>query len=363
MIEPMTMMMAAGAISGGVSALSNIIGGAIAAGATQGERDKAQAAQNEALKEIMSINAPPDMAREILIERFKSAGVYTPKLEEAILQGTSKMAELQESDPSLREAQKSALEAYKEVGRTGLSAEDRLAMRQARTQAENANRARLESIKQNLAARGMGGAGAEIAAQLSSGQQAAEDLSMSADRTAAQAQQARLAALARMSDLGGSMRTQDWQQAAQRAGAADELARFNVMQRSGVQQRNVGAQNQGQLFNLQNAQQIANMNTQAANAEKLRQRQGEGQTWQMGAQRAGARGGAQQAISNYYQQAAANKAANIMGVAGGIGQTAGAIGGNLMQYAKYAGKAIPKADVEEDKSQVLPSYYSPYTRS
>lgn len=363
------------AIGGAGMLLSTIvpmITGAIAENETRGDREKGQQALQKAIDEIMTIGAPPDMARAIILKEFKNAGVYTPKLEEAVTQSTSKVAEMQERDPSLREAQKSALSAYQELGRTGLSAEDRLALRTAQQQAETANRGRLESIKQSMAQRGMGGGGAELAAQLASAQSANEALSMSADRQAAQAQQARLGALAQMSGLGGQMRSQDWGQDTQRAQAADELERFNTLQRSGVQQRNIASQNQGSLYNLQQQQRIMDANTSQANEEARRQRAGEFQTWSALGQRAQARSGAQKdAASGYYQQAA-QKAQNITGVGSGIAGIAGSLGSTGMQmydkaadrelYAKRYGlhKAVPKTDetASEYQDMLVPGYNS-----
>lgn len=325
---------AIGAIGGLAAIFAPIIGGAIAEGETREERRKSEEAFNKAMEHINAIGAPPDMARAILLKEFKSAGVYTPAIEEAITQSTSKVAEMQERDPSLREAQKSALSAFTELGKTGLSAEDRLALRTARQQAETANRGRIEAIKQNMAQRGIAGGGAELAAQMASAQAADEGLSMAADRQAAQAQQARLAALSQMSGLGAQMRQQDWGQDLQRAGAADELSRFNVLQRSGAQQRNIDRSNQGSLYNLGQQQRLSDMNVSQANQEALRQRQGELANWQNQAARQQMFAGAQQGASKYYSDAAARKAANIMGIASGIGQGAATIAGGAMNMAK-----------------------------
>lgn len=343
-----------------ISAITPIITGAIAENETRADREKGQSALQKAFEEINNIGAPPDMAREIILKEFKNAGVYTPKLEEAVTQSTSKVAEMQERDPSLREAQKSALSAYQELGRTGLSAEDRLALRTAQQQAETANRGRLESIKQSMAQRGMGGGGAELAAQLASAQSANEALSMSADRQAAQAQQARLGALAQMAGLGGQMRSMDWGQEAQRAQAADELERFNTLQRSGVQQRNVSSQNQGSLYNLGQQQRLMDANTSQANQEALRQRSGEMQNWQALAQRAQARSGANRDLASGYYQQAAQKAQNITGVGSGIAGIAGGIGaaglkGNFSSLGKStpSRKPLNPNDYDEETAQQL----------
>lgn len=324
MLDPASL--AIGGIGTLIGTITPIITGAIAEGETRDLRNKGQEALQKAYDEINAIGAPPDMAKAIILKEFKNAGVYTPKLEEAVTQATSKVSEMQERDPSLREAQKSALSAYQELGRTGLSAEDRLALRTAQQQAETANRGRLEAIKQSMAQRGIAGGGAELAAQLSSAQAANEALSMSADRQAAQAQQARLGALAQMAGLGGQMRSQDFSQDLTRSQAADELERFNILQRSGTQQRNIASQNQGSLYNLGQQQRIMDANVAQANEEAKRQRAGEMQTWGALAQRAQSRSGANKDLASGYYQQAAQKAQNITGVGSGIAEMASGIG-------------------------------------
>jgi hypothetical protein len=80
--------------------------------------------------------------------------------------------------------------------------------------------------------------------------------------------------------LGGQIRGQEFDIDRSRAGAEDEMNRFNVANRMTQEQRRVAAENQARQFNLANQQAIMNMNTQAINAERTRQREAEQRMFQ-----------------------------------------------------------------------------------
>jgi hypothetical protein len=337
------------AIAAGVSALSNVVSGVAANQTTSAARKKAEEAGQKALEMIQQVGAGPDLAREIILEQYKQAGVYTPQLEKQITQEVSKVSELQERAPETREAQVGALEAFKELGRTGLSAADRGALNQLRRDVETANRGRLEAIRQQMQQRGMGGAGAELAAQLQQSQSATGELAAGADRLAQQSQQARMAALQQQAGLASGLRSQDFGVDLARAQAADELTRFNTQQQIGLQQRNVGSLNEAQLRNLQEQQRIQDANIAQQNAELQRQRAAEQQEYlnRLGAAQAGASaltGQAQTQVASAQQQAQ-----NIQAVGSGIGQigTGIAIAANQPAPAQYdtkTGQKIVKYD-------------------
>jgi hypothetical protein len=93
------------------------------------------------------------------------------------------------------------------------------------------------AIGQNMAARGVGGSGVEIASQLANQQGAANRNSMAGTQAAADARQRAIAALMGSANIAGNVRGQD-----------SALAQFNASQRlrqaqgvSGVQQNNAQA--------------------------------------------------------------------------------------------------------------------------
>lgn len=154
-------------------------------------------------------------------------------------------------DPALRSAQMSALERLMQVGREGgMTAEDRLVQAQAEREAARYERGQREAIEQNAQARGMGGGGQSFAAQLQAQQSGAERAYMGGMDAAAQAQRRALDAVIRGGQLGGQIRGQDFDQAARKAQAADEIARFNAGQRTRAGEGNRDAQFQSFNANL-----------------------------------------------------------------------------------------------------------------
>lgn len=268
-------------IGGVVSIGSSIIGG-IASG---NERAKAQAAMDAALSEISKTGAPPDQSKEIIYEKFKQAGILTPELENKIEVEFSNLANISE-DPSLRQAGMSALESLRQRGQTGFGPEDRAAYEKLKAATEANAEAKRQQIIQNAQARGMPGSGAELAAQLQAGQSGASRLSQEGMDILGQASRNALDSLSKYGTMASNIRGEDFNVNKTRAGAADDLARFNAANSLAQQQRNISAKNEAARINLANSQDIANRNTLTYNQELLRQKQAERQNYLDRAQQA-----------------------------------------------------------------------------
>lgn len=316
-MEPFSMAMVGASIAGPV------LGGIIGAEAARGDRDRAAAAMQAAFEEINALGAPPDLSKRIIIEKLKSAGVYQPKMEEAIDAGISKVEQIKE-DPSLRENSMQALQMLKERASGGLSAQDRADLNKIRGQVGADVQGRLGAIQQGMAARGLGGSGAELAAQLSAASSGASEESAMADRLAAQAQQSALQAALQTGQLSSQLRGQDFDVERAKAEAADRFALFNTQNAQARQQRNVGSQNQAQMYNLAEQQRIGDVNTQMENAERLRMEAAKRQYWQDQATRAGMRANARTGQSAAYQNQADRTAQQWQNVGTGVGRGASA---------------------------------------
>lgn len=312
----------ASAAGAGTEAGFNVVGGIVGAHAAEGDRTKAEQAYNDAVNEIMNISAPPDLAKEIILEKLQAAGVLNPQMEQAITAGVSQLSQIQ-PDQTGRNAQLNALQQMQQVGATGLRPEDMAALNQIRQQVAQDTEAKRQQIIQNYQQRGMGGSGAELAAQLQGSQAGSNQASQQGDQVAAQASQRALQALQASGAMGGQLQGADTALAAGKAQAADAFKQFDTQNAAARQQRNVSASNQAQLVNLNNAQNISNANAQMANAEKQRQLQGAQQTWADQVARAQARSGAQTNLSNYYANLGNNVAANQQALYSGIGQFLG----------------------------------------
>jgi hypothetical protein len=248
----------------------DVIGGFFGGQAASGDRDSARAAMQQAYQTLSDMGVAPDLSKEIILEKLKSSGNYTPQMEQDLGAVHSLMTSYKEA-PEVSKAQMDALQAFKDASRTGMSMTDRLALEEAREASLNAAKADRETALQRLQETHQGGSGAEVLANLAGGQNAMNRLSRENLGVAANAQKARMDALAQMGNLSGQMRGQNLAYAQATRGAEDTMAKFNAENSMARQQRNVASGNQGQLYNLQNQQDIMKYNVEQANKEKQRQ--------------------------------------------------------------------------------------------
>ena len=254
---------------------AGIMGGAAVAGSIYGAVSASKTAKKqEALAREMMLKQEQEAAR---LEKFiptiesgmltyrpiESQGTYTPEQERAVSLGSSELANVS-TDPRLRSAQMQALEQLASMGQTPFTEAEQAQLNQVRRQSAGDEQARQSAILQEMATRGVGGSGAELAARLSSSQAAAERQSTENDQLAIMAQNRMLQALSQSGSLGGQIREQDYGEQSAAAQAADRIAQFNALQTADVQQRNIGGLNLAQAQNLAEKQRLseANIGTQ-----------------------------------------------------------------------------------------------------
>jgi hypothetical protein len=142
-------------------------------------------------------------------------------------------------DPRLREAQLGALNSLKDVSDSGgMTLRDKANLSRMQSDVAAADRGRRGAIMQNMAARGAGGSGMELVAQMQNAQAATDREAQAGLDIAAQAQERALQAIMQQGQLGGSIRGQDFGEQSQVANAQDAINRFNT-----------GNTNQGIQFN------------------------------------------------------------------------------------------------------------------
>ena len=304
-----------------------VAAGTAVAGGVAGaiERSNASAEAKELMKQRLAeyekAGTPPDTSLPLILQEFKQQGIITPRLEQEINVGASKVAQIQE-DPKLRNAAMQGLQLLQQRSAQGFGAEEQAAFNQARNQTAKEAQGRLQSIIQQAQARGMGGSGAELAAQLSASQAGDQQLAESGDRLAAEKAKASREAIAQMIAGNTQMRTQDFNIANAKAAAEDELNRFRVGMQADQQARNIQAQNRAAEQNLAEKQRAADANTAMANQEQARQNEARMRDWQARLALANAKGGvytdqAQQATAQ--GNAAAQGWANVgQGISSGI---------------------------------------------
>lgn len=310
-MDPMTMM-AIGSVA------APIVGGLIGNIAAKGDKESQKQAMKKALAELQKVGAPPDYAREIILQQLQQVGLYTPELEEEINVAESEMGKLPLSSES-KEAQLKVLGLLGNLGKVGLGPEDRAALNQVRAEVQRDTEAKRQQILQQLQAQGMGSSGASLMAQLGATQQAADLASQQSDSLMAQASSARRNALQQYAQLAGELRQMDYNQAADIARAKDERGRFLAQNSIARQQRNVGALNEAQQTNLREQQRIADANTQMQNQEKYRQRDAERAKFQDTLGLAQAKAGQLGGQAQYYGQQAQNTAQSYAGMGSALG--------------------------------------------
>lgn len=298
------------------------------------ESAKAAGISKEMFKYIKNMDVPE--LQKLALENPELVGLL-----EAEQLGRSAYEDI-ELDPRLQAAQMSALEDISDVARTGLGAEDRLALEEIKRQAAGQAQAQRASTLQQMEARGLGDSGASLAAQLSAGQQAADTQAMQGMRQAAQAQQARMSALGQQSGMASQMQGQQLGLASQKAGASDAISQFNAQNR-----QNVAAQNLAAKQAIENQRAATRNQESIYNVTELPRSQ-----FGMQMQKAGALTGQGQNLANMYAQ---------QGLAQAQGQT-GLWGSMIEGGARaYASDEKKKTNIEDYSSEEFLDKLKPYT--
>lgn len=338
-------------MAGIASGIGGIIGGIVGNEQSRGDAGDSRnqaVISNQILQEIQNA---PDISKPLILEKYRQQGVLTPQMEQQINVGISQASQAKGS-PQAQAAQLQALQQIQQRATGGLSASDRAALNQVRSQVAQDTTGRQQSIMQQLKAQGLGGSGAAIAAQLANAQGGANTEAEQADRLGAIATQNALQAAGMTGQLGGQIQGQQFGEQYQTGQAADAFRQFDVQNQVAQQQRNVGAGNQAQQYNLNLAQNIANANTSQQNQELQNQLQRQMQQYNANVNTAQIKSGGAAGQSNYLQgqaqqtrQGAKDVGTGIGGLVGSIASAAaGAPGGGdaaqLDAIGKWQGGAI-----------------------
>lgn len=304
---------------------ANILGGLFGSSEASGDREQAMRLQREALENLRNVNVPGAEELRIQLEKYQSAGQLAPEMQSVIQQGPSAMGGIA-VDPRLKQAQMAALSKLQEVGAGGLRPEDVAAVERVQQQAAQQARAQDEAILQQMQQRGMGGAGAELAARLGSSQAAAGRALGGGLDVAGQASQRALQAIMQSGQLGGQVRGQEFGEEAQKAQAADIIARYNAMNAQQIQGASVGARNVAQAGNLAQAQDIMNRNVAGSNVQQQYNKQIPMQLFQAQMAKAQAMTSPTRQLAGDYAARGEATAQGIKNIAGGVAQGLSAFG-------------------------------------
>lgn len=153
--------------------------------------------------------------------------------------GRSALSGVQD-DPALRQAQQETLAALQDViSSGGLTLADLKGLSDVERRLNQQNMARRKGIENSFAARGQLGAGAQLASELDSAQDAAELANQRGEATAAQASDRRMQALMRRGELARGMSGDDYRRQSEAARADDFISQWNASARNdGAKYRN-----------------------------------------------------------------------------------------------------------------------------
>ncbi|RYF47987.1 MAG: hypothetical protein EOO38_11060, partial [Cytophagaceae bacterium] len=132
------------------------------------------------------------------------------------------------TDSRYDENEMEALRQLEEQSRDGYSAQDKADLARITSGANTANRGRQGAIQQQMESRGLVGSGMEFALKQQAAQDAAEMEALSGLEKNAQMQDRKQNATMQLGNMSSQLQQRDFGQAAQKASAADDIARFNT---------------------------------------------------------------------------------------------------------------------------------------
>lgn len=338
-----------GLLTLGASAALPAIGGLVGNAAASGSRDAATAAQQAALQQYLGIDAPTAQQLMATYQKEGVVGTLTPAQQATVTQGQSAMQGVT-TDPALRQAQMSALSQLQNLGNTGLTSADRMALQQVTNQTNNQANAMNKSILANAAQRGQAGSGMSLAAQLMASQNSANSGAQQGLNIAAQAQQKALQAMSNAGALGSQLEGQQFGEAAQKAAAADAIARFNAANSQNVIGQNTNSQNSAQQYNLTNAQNVANQNTTIANNQANQNIAAQQEAYNDAISKAKGVAGAEGDVAKQDNSNATNTANMYSGLGQGLGGVAGALGDSNAFNSLFTKNPAPNNSVAANSS-------------
>lgn len=309
-----------------VGAAANILGGLLSNRSQKKAAEKQLALYREQMDRLAAIDLPEVEKMQIVLKKLQSQGELMPELEQALTQAQSEFHKIK-ADPRLKEAQLTALERLKEIGESkDLSIQERSKLSQTQEVLSAKERGARQAIMQNAKTRGLSGSGLELQAMLANQQGTTAQAAREGFDIASSSQARALEAIMKSGQLGGDIRSQDYQEKSDKARAQDSINRFNTATRQDTMNRNINRKNQAAAANLSEKQRISDTNTLAENDNRRRNADLHQRDYENKLKRAGYQGqmtsGQAQAVGNR-AQAQSNAYA---GIGQAIGQTAGALG-------------------------------------
>jgi hypothetical protein len=183
-----------------------------------------------------------DLAEHYLQQAANDGNIPLPDLQKIAAEtlGPSAMESVS-TDPRLESAQYAALDKLQGISDAGgYTLTDEANLNRILGKTNRAANAQNAAVREDMAARGVGGSGAEVAMQLANNQAQAQRGADEGLDVAAQAQQRALDAIMARGEMGGKMRGQSFDEQAQKAQAKDMIARYNATAKDRANYYNAG---------------------------------------------------------------------------------------------------------------------------
>lgn len=227
--------------------------------------DKADKLRQDALNAFNAIQTPELSALQVQLQKYVDAGTLTPEQAETQLLSSNAFNSIV-TDPSLRGAQKQALQQLQQIGtQGGMTAVDKAQLNDIQNQQNQANRSQNEATMQQAQQRGTGGSDLTAVNQLINEQGNADRAANSGVAVAANAQQRALQALQAAGTQATNTESQEYGEQANKAQAQNAIDLFNKQTLNSTNLYNVDAANKAQAANLANKQAVENANTTTGN--------------------------------------------------------------------------------------------------
>ena len=321
------------------AAAVGLISGAMGAKESAADREQALKMHQDAIRSWLEVNVPDPEQQKLILQRYISTGEMTPELEQAVSQGQSEMGNTR-VDPSLKQAQLSALQKLQQIGSDGgLTLAEQATQQKTLADIESQNRGRQEAIANQYAARGLGGSGLELVQQQMSAQDATNRASQQQLSNLGSARERALQAIMQSGQLAGNMGEQEFDQQSKRAAAQDAINRFNTQNASSVAERNAAASNKAQQYNLDRRQAVSDANIGLANSEQQYNKNLIQQQFENQAKIAAGKSGQYAGAAGQYNQNAQAAADRWAGIGSGIVKAGSA-------YGQYDANKKKKEDEE-----------------
>lgn len=222
----------------------------------------------------LSIEAPPEMHTENLEKNFakelpktkfdksliKQVGEFLPDFPKLVKEEAPQLLKETKITKEDAERQREAIKEFDRIAKSETDPRFRLLVERAKKRAQSEAQSRGETIKTNMARRGISGSGLEMAAQLGSSASAMDRLADIEMQAAADAYKNRLEALATGSDLSAKLANRDMDK--QRYNL-DLINKFNerMSERSQkLEDRRSELQNEANIKNLRERQRLEELN-------------------------------------------------------------------------------------------------------